>query len=61
MDFPVLYFFISLFIAVVFALFCGELADRKGYSRVLFSILGFFFFFIITLIVILVLPSKQTS
>jgi MFS-type transporter involved in bile tolerance (Atg22 family) len=60
MDFPVLYFFISLFIAVVFALFCGELADRKGYSRVLFSILGFFFI-IITLIVILVLPSKQTS
>lgn len=59
MDYPAWYWIVSLFIAVAFALWCGWFAERKGYSRVLFSILGFFFF-IIAAIVILLLPSKRT-
>ena len=39
---------------------CAWLAGNKGYSPVLFGILGFFFF-LITLIVILVLPRKTPA
>jgi hypothetical protein len=47
-------------VAVACAVVCGSIAEGKGYSRLLFTILGFLFF-IITLIVVLVLPSKDTA
>jgi hypothetical protein len=59
-DYPLWYWILSLVIAVVFGLWCGWYAEQKGYSRVLFTVLGFFFF-IITAIVILLLPSKRRS
>lgn len=49
-----------LVILVGLAWLCGGLAKRKGYSFVLFFVLGFFFF-LITLIVVLVLPSKTAQ
>ena len=54
------YWLFSFIIAVIFAWICATLAARKGYSPVIFGILGFFFF-IITLIVILVLPAKRNA
>jgi membrane associated rhomboid family serine protease len=54
------YWLISLVIAVLCAWLCAWLAGNKGYSPVLFGILGFFFF-LITLIVVLVLPRKTPS
>jgi len=54
------YWLLSFIVAVIFAWICATLAARKGYSPVVFGILGFFFF-IITLIVVLVLPRKQGS
>jgi hypothetical protein len=45
---------------VICAVFCGSIAARKGYSPMLFSILGLFFFFF-TLIVVLLLPAKRTA
>jgi membrane associated rhomboid family serine protease len=54
------YWVISLLIAVLCAWLCAWIAGNKGYSPVLFGILGFFFF-LITLIVLLVLPRKTPS
>ena len=54
------YYLISLFIAILCAWLCAVLAARKGYSPVLFGILGFFFF-IITVIVVLVIPDKNRA
>ncbi len=50
----------SLVIAVLLAWTCARIAGSKGYSPVLFGILGFFFW-LITLIVVLVLPRKTTG
>jgi sugar phosphate permease len=44
--------------AIIAAILCGVIAKSKGYSALLFAILGFFFS-IITLIVVLVLPKKS--
>ena len=60
MDIPFWYWLISLVIGVLCAWLCASLAGKKGYSPVLFGILGFFFF-LITLIVVLVLPKKATA
>ena len=54
------YYLISLVVAILFAWICAAMAARKGYSAVLFGILGFFFV-IITLIVVLVLPNKSRA
>jgi len=43
---------------IIAALVCGLIAKTKGYSALLFAVLGFFFS-IITLIVVLVIPSKR--
>jgi sugar phosphate permease len=43
---------------IIAAIICGLIAKSKGYSAILFAILGFFFS-IITLIVILVIPRKR--
>jgi len=43
---------------VIAAIICALVAKTKGYSAILFAILGFFFS-IITLIVVLVLPRKD--
>jgi hypothetical protein len=40
--------------------FCFTIAERKGYSGLLFAILGLFFF-IITVIVLLILPDKRKT
>ena len=60
MHFPVLVWLLIVVVDVVCALFCGSIAGRKGYSPLLFSILGLFFF-LITLIIVLVLPTRQTA
>ena len=60
MDFPVWYWFFWFIVAVLLAWLCASIAGKKGYSPVLFGILGFFFF-IITLIRVLVLPRKTTA
>jgi hypothetical protein len=53
------YFYgVSVVLALVFAFVCAAIAGRKGRSRLLWGILGFFFH-IITLIVIALLPSKR--
>lgn len=44
--------------SVIAAVICGAVARAKGYSAVLFGLLGLFFS-IITLIVVLVLPRKK--
>jgi len=49
--------FLVLF-AIGCAVACGEIAARKGYSRGLFAVLGFFFL-AITVAVVLVLPKKK--
>ncbi len=43
---------------IIAALVCGLIAKTKGYSALLFAVLGFFFS-IITLIVVLVIPRKR--
>ncbi len=43
---------------IIAAVICALVAKAKGYSAVLFAVLGFFFS-IITLIVILVIPRKR--
>jgi len=60
MHFPVLLWLMIVVVDVVCAVFCGSIAARKGYSPLLFSILGLFFFFF-TLIVVLLLPAKRTA
>ena len=55
-----LYWVVWLAIGILCAWLCAALAGRKGYSPVLFGILGFFFF-IITLIVVLVIPNKNKA
>ncbi len=60
MDYPWWYWLIVFAIDALLALWCGWFAERKGYSRLLFTVLGFLFF-IITAVVILVLPSKRTA
>ncbi len=42
---------------VIAAIICALIAKTKGYSAILFAILGFFFS-IITLIVVLVIPRR---
>ena len=49
-----------VFLAIVCAMWCGTIADSKGYSRALFTILGFFFL-IFSLLVIWVLPTRRTA
>ena len=56
----VVYWIVWLVIGILCAWLCAMLAGRKGYSPVLFGILGFFFF-IITLIVVLVIPNKNKA
>jgi hypothetical protein len=58
MDYPIWYWLIFIVIDVALAYWCGLYAQRKGYSRVLFSILGFLFF-IITVLVLVILPDKR--
>ena len=43
---------------VIAAVLCGLIAKAKGYSAVLFAVLGFFFS-IITLIVVLIIPRRR--
>ena len=43
---------------IIAAIICGLIAKTKGYSALLFAVLGFFFS-IITLIVVLVIPRKR--
>ncbi len=43
---------------IIAAILCGLIAKAKGYSAILFAILGFFFS-IITLIVVLVIPRRS--
>lgn len=43
---------------IIAAVLCGVIARTKGYSAILFAILGFFFS-IITLIVVLVIPKRR--
>ncbi len=43
---------------IIAALVCGLIAKTRGYSALLFAVLGFFFS-IITLIVVLVIPRKR--
>jgi len=43
---------------ILSAVICALIAKSKGYSAILFAVLGFFFS-IITLIVILVIPRKR--
>jgi sugar phosphate permease len=43
---------------IIAAVICALVAKTKGYSAVLFAVLGFFFS-IITLIVVLVIPRKR--
>ncbi len=54
------YYVVSFVLAVLFAWLCAWIAGRKGYSPIVFGILGFFFF-LITLIVLLVLPDKSRA
>jgi len=51
------YGLILLVVDVAFAVFCGLWAQRKGYSVLWFTVLGFLFN-IFTAIVIAVLPNK---
>jgi len=44
---------------IIAAIICGLIAKSKGYSAILFAILGFFFLSIITLIVIVVIPRRR--
>lgn len=46
-----------LVFGLILAFVCGSIAGRKGYSAILFGILGFFFA-CITLIVVLVIPRR---
>lgn len=43
---------------IIAAVICAVVAKGKGYSAVLFGILGFFFS-IITLIVVLIIPRRR--
>ncbi|MFF1555483.1 deoxyribodipyrimidine photolyase [Rhodococcus erythropolis] len=43
---------------VIAAILCGFIGKAKGYSALLFAVLGFFFS-IITLIVVLIIPKKS--
>ncbi|PZS15014.1 MAG: deoxyribodipyrimidine photolyase [Pseudonocardiales bacterium] len=43
---------------VIAAVLCAFIARSKGYSAILFAVLGFFFS-IITLIVVLVIPKRR--
>jgi len=54
------YYVVWLVVDILCAWLCAALAARKGYSPVLFGILGFFFV-IITVIVVLVIPDKNAS
>lgn len=47
-----------LFGGIIAAIICAIVAKGKGYSALLFGLLGFFFS-IITLIVVLVIPRKN--
>lgn len=54
------YYGASVVLALIFAVVCALIAGRKGRSRLLWGVLGFFFH-IITLIVIALLPSKRPA
>ena len=54
------YWLIAFAVAIFCAYACAAIAARKGYSPLLFAILGLFFFFI-TLIVLLILPDKSRT
>lgn len=45
-------------VGLIFAVICGSIAKGKGYSGLLFGILGFLFA-CITLIIVLVLPRRN--
>jgi len=45
---------------IIAAVICGLIAKTKGYSALLFAVLGFFFS-ILTLIVILVIPRRTAA
>lgn len=51
---------VSLVISLLFAWACAKIAGGKGYSPVLFAVLGFFFS-CITLIIALVLPRRNST
>jgi hypothetical protein len=56
----VFYWFFIIAIDLLCIYFCFTIAERKGYSGLLFAILALFFFFI-TLIVLLILPDKTKT
>lgn len=49
---------IGLIVSIICAVLCANIARSKGYSAVLFAILGFFFS-LITLIVALLIPHRH--
>lgn len=48
----------ALILDIIVAIACGTIAKGKGYSAILFGVLGFFFS-LITLIVVVVIPRKN--
>ncbi|HEY7859202.1 MAG TPA: hypothetical protein VIC82_11955 [Candidatus Nanopelagicales bacterium] len=54
------YSIVGLIVGIIFAWACAKIAGGKGYSAVLFAILGFFFS-CITLVIVLVLPRRTSS
>ena len=55
-----LYWTIAVIVEFLCIYLCASIAARKGYSPLLWAILGFFFFFI-SLIVLLVLPDRNRT
>jgi ABC-type transport system involved in cytochrome c biogenesis permease subunit len=51
---------VSIVIGLLFAWICARVAGGKGYSPVLFGILGFFFS-CVTLIIVLLIPRRNAS
>jgi hypothetical protein len=50
--------FLLIVAEFIFVIICALVAKAKGYSAILFAVLGFFFS-IITLIIVLVLPRRR--
>ena len=53
-------FWVSLVVIVLLAIVIGDMAQKKGYSRLGFTIFGIFFS-LIALIVVLVIQPTQTA